>query len=376
VGHVSNAGDLAYLVRSLTIETPNISNTGSTRSIVLYIACIMSYIWRTSPQDSDPPTPLSKEALLVIRVVISSILGLGLVYGALVLNTFRRYGEVMDRAWKGRIDGWIREKMSGSYPMGPFFSPGLPFIPPASPPIYPRYPPPHDHSYAPQFNPEGYQQPLRESSKFQHDLESNYPAYPDFGPTYTTADYVPPPEPYDSPMERSLRSTRSTRLDMQSNRGTISRKNSADSYPAPESSAEWASYTTSASLPSFTAPTPRTPSSETSARQIQIPRRATLAVPPPPHLPPIPGTPMSLSAASNTSKFSSPGGSLGGPNSSYVQDDEPADQEISPINYVQSNPPPTLSYRESRPASILEEEISVHSSTSPQEATLNKHRDR
>ncbi|KAF9564916.1 hypothetical protein CPC08DRAFT_630547, partial [Agrocybe pediades] len=71
-----------------------------TWSIILYIACIMSFIWRTSPQDSNPSNPLSSTILLIIRTVISSILGIGFIYGVLILRTFRRYGQVMDRAWK------------------------------------------------------------------------------------------------------------------------------------------------------------------------------------------------------------------------------------------------------------------------------------
>ncbi|KAF9564919.1 hypothetical protein CPC08DRAFT_220150 [Agrocybe pediades] len=35
-----------------------------TWSIILYIACIMSFIWRTSPQDANPPNPVSSTILL------------------------------------------------------------------------------------------------------------------------------------------------------------------------------------------------------------------------------------------------------------------------------------------------------------------------
>lgn len=71
----------------------------------------MSFIWRTNARSTQPPPALSDTGLLIIRVIISSVLGLGLLYGTLVLRTFSRYGTTMDRAWKRRINGWMQEKM-------------------------------------------------------------------------------------------------------------------------------------------------------------------------------------------------------------------------------------------------------------------------
>ena len=85
-----------------------------TWSIILYIMCIMSFIWRTGSPDATPPNPLPPMGLLVIRMIITSVLGLGIIYGCLVVLTFRRYGEVMDRAWKQRIDSWLEEKATAS----------------------------------------------------------------------------------------------------------------------------------------------------------------------------------------------------------------------------------------------------------------------
>ncbi|KAF8882523.1 hypothetical protein CPB84DRAFT_1790892 [Gymnopilus junonius] len=47
---------------------------------------------------------------LIIRALLSSLLGIGVLYGLLILNTFRRYGLVMDRTWQKRIDEWIDRK--------------------------------------------------------------------------------------------------------------------------------------------------------------------------------------------------------------------------------------------------------------------------
>ena len=56
-------------------------------------------------------------------------LGLGVIYGWLVVNTFRRYGTAMDKAWEKRIDSWIKEKSleqsaSHSYST-PYYDPAL-----------------------------------------------------------------------------------------------------------------------------------------------------------------------------------------------------------------------------------------------------------
>ncbi|KAH6916441.1 hypothetical protein BKA70DRAFT_1092833, partial [Coprinopsis sp. MPI-PUGE-AT-0042] len=75
-------------------------------SLILYICCIMAFVWRTSTHGVDRG-PLSDQGLLAVRVGVTVLLGLGMLYGALVLLTFRRYGDVMDLAWKQRVKTWI-----------------------------------------------------------------------------------------------------------------------------------------------------------------------------------------------------------------------------------------------------------------------------
>ncbi|KAH6916440.1 hypothetical protein BKA70DRAFT_1255789 [Coprinopsis sp. MPI-PUGE-AT-0042] len=75
-------------------------------SLILYICCIMAFVWRTSTHGIDRG-PLSDRGLLAVRAAITVLLGLGMLYGALVLLTFRRYGDVMDKTWKQRVKTWI-----------------------------------------------------------------------------------------------------------------------------------------------------------------------------------------------------------------------------------------------------------------------------
>ena len=59
----------------------------------------MSFVWRSSAQGTNPPGNLSKGGLLTVRIVITFVLGLGMVYGWLILSTFNQYGEAMDKTW-------------------------------------------------------------------------------------------------------------------------------------------------------------------------------------------------------------------------------------------------------------------------------------
>jgi len=56
---------------------------------MLYIACIMSFVWRTSAQDTNSPGDLSKGGLLAAHIVITVVLGFGMLYGWLILSAFR-----------------------------------------------------------------------------------------------------------------------------------------------------------------------------------------------------------------------------------------------------------------------------------------------
>ncbi|KAF9467779.1 hypothetical protein BDZ94DRAFT_1155478, partial [Collybia nuda] len=61
-------------------------------SIILYIVCIMSFVWRTGTANANTSPTISQRAALGPRIAISAVLGLGVLYFLLILNTFRRYG--------------------------------------------------------------------------------------------------------------------------------------------------------------------------------------------------------------------------------------------------------------------------------------------
>jgi len=110
-------------------------------SLLLFLLCIMSFVWRASPSASEPQSPPPECVLLGIRILLSLILAAGFSYGVLILSTFRRYGEPMDKAWKKRVDGWIEEHA---------------IVLPMTPPIYynsPYYPPPRGYGPHPDYGP-------------------------------------------------------------------------------------------------------------------------------------------------------------------------------------------------------------------------------
>ncbi|KIY48128.1 hypothetical protein FISHEDRAFT_73951 [Fistulina hepatica ATCC 64428] len=69
-----------------------------TWSIFSFIVCVMSFMWRTTTPNSDIHTA-STAATRGIRIAITCVLALGMLYLLLMLHTFRRYGNSMDKHW-------------------------------------------------------------------------------------------------------------------------------------------------------------------------------------------------------------------------------------------------------------------------------------
>jgi hypothetical protein len=114
MGSSCYACDMASMVRhnhkiSPFIETPPI------RSMILYLACIMSFVWRTGTTEEANIVPLTPSEARIPRAVITFVLALGVIYFFLIASTFRRYGDSMDRAWQQRIIGWTQEKLGHMY---------------------------------------------------------------------------------------------------------------------------------------------------------------------------------------------------------------------------------------------------------------------
>ncbi|KAJ7894423.1 hypothetical protein B0H14DRAFT_2334399, partial [Mycena olivaceomarginata] len=60
-------------------------------SIILFVTCIMAYTWRTGAAEDPVNTALSNNAALGLRIGVSAVLGVALIYFSLVVITFRKY---------------------------------------------------------------------------------------------------------------------------------------------------------------------------------------------------------------------------------------------------------------------------------------------
>ncbi|KAF9479300.1 hypothetical protein BDN70DRAFT_878977 [Pholiota conissans] len=82
-----------------------------TWSILLFVVSIMSFVWRTNPASAAVSTfILSSTGLLIVRIGMSAVLGLGVIDAMLVMNTFRLYGEALDKDWRKCIILWQQAK--------------------------------------------------------------------------------------------------------------------------------------------------------------------------------------------------------------------------------------------------------------------------
>ena len=66
----------------------------------------MSYVWRMGHVADDERGNYSGRPA---RIVISCMLGLGIVYLCLIINTFARYGDRMDRIYKQRVQAMVQQ---------------------------------------------------------------------------------------------------------------------------------------------------------------------------------------------------------------------------------------------------------------------------
>ena len=225
----------------------------------------------------------------------------------------------MDKAWKKRIDGWIEEKaqqQSTPYPYStPYYNP--------TPYPYPGATPYASYTYIPQ--PGAPVPPYSEPNR-------TYPPDPKGGygfsdPTYAAASYVPPAEVYDS--SESLAENNGT--DDPTQRNTFynafppgfqpyDQNNQLHDQPGSRSNSE--------QRPSSQV---HPPASDDPSPQFGL-KRAPLAVPPPPTLPPIPGTPATAFLRSTPSSLGSTANQRADPTGYPDVDDDVQDNR--PENHV------------------------------------------
>ncbi|KAJ7177414.1 hypothetical protein C8R43DRAFT_942686 [Mycena crocata] len=68
-------------------------------SIILFVTCIMAFTWRTGALADPVDTALSNHTARGLRIGVSAVLAVALVYVFLIVKTFRKYGDVMGQKW-------------------------------------------------------------------------------------------------------------------------------------------------------------------------------------------------------------------------------------------------------------------------------------
>ena len=150
----------------------------------------MSFVWRSGVTGNTSPDILSDTGLLAIRIVMTLVLGIGMFYGFLIMTTFRRYGTVMDIAWKQRIDTWLEEKATTYYPSYGSYPEGSRMYQPSTTTYYPSYGsyPESSRIYQPSGGPWPSYGSYPDGSTMHQPSAYNSPYY---GPPYPSYGYYP-----------------------------------------------------------------------------------------------------------------------------------------------------------------------------------------
>src|SRR6266699_1452618 len=82
--------------------------------MMMYVVCIMSFVWRTRTTDDADRGPMTPKEALTFRILLTVVLSLGLIYFVLIASTLRRYGEMMDQSWHRRIMGWVNDAVASA----------------------------------------------------------------------------------------------------------------------------------------------------------------------------------------------------------------------------------------------------------------------
>ncbi|KAJ7609072.1 hypothetical protein FB45DRAFT_762616, partial [Roridomyces roridus] len=80
-----------WLAWSVTFHSSCTRLTSFNRAMILFLVCIMSFIWLTGATNSPTDVVLSPHAALGIRIALTTVFSLGLMYFVLIVQTFHRY---------------------------------------------------------------------------------------------------------------------------------------------------------------------------------------------------------------------------------------------------------------------------------------------
>ncbi|KAG6895038.1 hypothetical protein C0992_003426 [Termitomyces sp. T32_za158] len=126
-------------------KTLNLVSVLLLSSIIFYLTCVMTFLWRTGTT-SDTVLQITPLTALGPRLSVTFTFILGLVYLCLIIREFRRYGDTMDKTWAKRVIEWKEtQRKTSDIPHGALgpYPPGFvtyPQMPPVVDPQRSDYP--------------------------------------------------------------------------------------------------------------------------------------------------------------------------------------------------------------------------------------------
>ncbi|KAJ7159052.1 hypothetical protein C8R43DRAFT_1064339 [Mycena crocata] len=75
----------------------------------LFLTCIMSFIWLSGNGLNTESFSVSPHVELGLRIGLTVVFSLALVYFTLIVKTFHRYGDALDQEWLRTVNGWVAE---------------------------------------------------------------------------------------------------------------------------------------------------------------------------------------------------------------------------------------------------------------------------
>src|ERR1700761_2021073 len=79
----------------------------------------MAFAWRTGAVNDHDAAALAPTAARGLRIGVSTVLAVALIYLFFIVKTFRKYGDGMDKSWREKVIGWAHEGLYaqiGSHP--------------------------------------------------------------------------------------------------------------------------------------------------------------------------------------------------------------------------------------------------------------------
>ncbi|KAF7345430.1 hypothetical protein MVEN_01561000 [Mycena venus] len=101
-------------------------------SIISFLTCIMSFIWLSGSSQDQLDFAVSPRTALGLRIGLTAVFSLGVIYFGLIVRTFHRYGDPLDREWMRTVNEWTKEALN------PYQNE---YRRPTEPPVVPLVPP-------------------------------------------------------------------------------------------------------------------------------------------------------------------------------------------------------------------------------------------